>query len=81
MGVNEGGEGGKENRILLEYAKGRIMLNNLSNFTRHKYGDSHVTTSFSPGTGGEPGPLDNGAEDGNRMKRIVQGDRLVPLGS
>lgn len=57
------------------------MLNNLSNFMRHKYGDSHVMASFSPGTGGELGPLDNGAEDGNRKKRIVQGDRLVLLGS
>lgn len=49
------------------------MFNNLSNFMRYKYDDSHVTTSFSPGTGGRLGHLDNGAADGNRMKRGVQG--------
>ena len=68
-------------RILLEYAKGQIMFNNLSNFMRYKYDDSHVMTSFSPRIEGVLGHLDNGAEDGNRMKRIVQGDRLVLLGS
>lgn len=44
---------------------------------RHKYDDSHVMTSFSPGIEGELGHLDNGAEDDNRMKRIEQGDSLV----
>lgn len=68
-------------RILLEYAKGQIMFNNLSNFMRYKYDDSHVMTSFSPGIEGVLGHLDNGARDGNRIKRIVQGDRLVLLGS
>lgn len=53
------------------------MFNNLSNFMRYKYDDSHVMTSFSPGTGGVLGHLDNGAEDGNRMKRIVQGDSRI----
>lgn len=84
--MNEGGE--KEERkktakikVLLEYAKGQIMFNNLSNFMRYKYDDSYVMTSFSPRIEGVLGHLDNGAEDGNRMKRIVQGDRLVLLGS
>lgn len=68
-------------RILLECAKGQIMFNNLSNFMRYKYDDSHVMTSFSPRIEGALGHLDNGAQDGNRMKRIVLGDRLVLLGS
>lgn len=77
--MSEGREGEKtaKFKILLEYAKGQIMLNNLSNFMRYKYDDSHVMTSLSPGTGGVPGHLDNGAEDGNRMKRIVQGDSRI----
>lgn len=50
------------------------MFNNLSNFMRYKYDDSHVTTPFSPGIGGVLGHLDNGAEDGNRMRRTVRGD-------
>lgn len=57
------------------------MFNNLSNFMRYKYDDSHVMTSFSPGIEGALGHLDNGAGDGNRIKRTVRGDRLVLLGS
>lgn len=52
MGVNEGGERRKRKRtakirILLEDTKGQIMFNNLSNFMRYKYDDSHVMTSFA----------------------------------
>lgn len=84
--MNKGGERKKRKttakiRILLEYAKGQIMFNNLSNFMRYKYDDSHVTPSFSPSIEGELGHLDNGEEAGNRMKRVAQGDRLLLLGS
>lgn len=83
MGLSEGGERKEaaEIRILSECAKGQIMFNNLSNFMRYKYDDSHVMTSFSPRIEGELGHLDNGAEAGNRMKCIAQGDRLLLLGS
>lgn len=86
MRGNEGGERRERKktakiRILLEYAKGQIMFNTLSNFMRYKYDDSHVMTSFSPRIEGALGHLDNGAGDGNRMKHIVQGDRLDLLGS
>lgn len=84
--MNEGRERRKRKKtakvtILLEYAKGQIMFNNLSNFMRYKYDDSHVMTSFSPRIEGVLGHLDNGAEAGNRMKPIVRGDRLLLLGS
>ena len=83
--MNEGGKGGEEKKQqksgFFQIAKGQIMFNNLPNFMRYKYDDSHVMTSFSPRIEGVLGHLDNGAEDGNRMKRIVQGDRLVLLGS
>lgn len=83
MGIKEGGERKKtaEIRILSECAKGQIMFNNLSNFMRYKYDDSHVMTSFSSRIEGALGHLDNGAEAGNRMRRIAQGDRLLLLGS
>lgn len=48
---------------------------------RYKYDDSRVMTSFSPRIEEVLGHLDNGARDGNRMKLIAQGDRLVLLGS
>ena len=67
--------------IFLEYAKGKIMFYNLSNFMRYKYDDSHVMTPFSPRIERVLGHLDNGAEDGTGMKHTEQGDRLVLLGS
>lgn len=71
----------QKRRIFLEYAKGQIMFNKLSNFMRHKYDDSHVMTSFSPGIERVLGHLDNGVEDGTGMEHIVRGDRFFLLGS
>lgn len=71
----------KESRIFLEYGKGQIMFNNLSNFMRYKYDDSHVMTSFSLGIERVLGHLDNGAGDSAGMKHTARGDRLVLLGS
>lgn len=71
----------QKSRNFLEYAKGQIMFNNLSNFMRYKYDDSHVMTSFSPGIERVLGHLDNGVEDATSMKHIVRGDRSFLLGS
>lgn len=57
------------------------MFNNLSNFMRYKYDDSHVMTSFSPGIERVLGHLDNGVEDGTGMKHIVRGDMFFLSGS
>lgn len=57
------------------------MFNNLSNFMRYKYNDSHVMTSFSQGIERVLGHLDNGAGDGIGMKHTVRGDRLLLLGA
>lgn len=71
----------EKSRIFLEYAKGQIMSNNLSNFMRYKYDDSHVMTSFSPGIERVLGHLDNGVEDAASMKHVVRDDRFFLLGS
>lgn len=71
----------QKSRIFLEYAKGQIMFNNLSNFMRYKYDDSHVMTSFSPGIERVLGHLDNRVEDGTGMKHIVRGDMFFLSGS
>lgn len=71
----------EKGKIFLEYAKGQIMFNNLSNFMRYKYDDRYVMTSFSPRIERVLGHLDNGAGDGTGMKHTEQGDRLVLLGS